>query len=70
MTLRILKFLPSKIYTLPSQSAVNPIGKLSFADVAFPPSPENPAVPVPANVAILPVPESTFRTFSLAWSAM
>ena len=42
----------------------------AVAAVAWPPSPENPAVPVPATVVMMPVPAATLRIRLLPESAM
>lgn len=55
---------------LPLVSTATPLGALSRADVASPPSPEEPGVPSPATVAITPVPAATLRMRLLARSAM
>src|SRR4029079_2842011 len=49
------------MYRLPARSTATPAGKLSIALVAGPPSPLNPAVPVPATVVTTPL-ASTLRT--------
>ena len=41
------------MYTFPDESKSTPEGKFNSADVAAPPSPEYPNVPVPAMVEIL-----------------
>ncbi len=46
-----------------------PLGRLSWAEVAAPPSPEYPATPVPAMVVMVP-PEVTLRIRLLFESAM
>ncbi len=58
--LRIRLFRESAIYTLPAPSRATPIGRFRLAEVAGPPSPENPAVPVPAMVEMIPA-ELTLR---------
>src|SRR5215831_17463490 len=67
-TLRIRKFELSLMYTLPETSVHTPVGWLICACTAGPPSPLNPALPVPANVVITPF-LSTLRTRLLFWSA-
>jgi hypothetical protein len=57
------------MYMLPLASNAMPAGMSNFADVAAPPSPENPAAPVPATVEIVP-PVVTLRTRLLLLSAM
>src|SRR3990172_5554260 len=56
--------------TLPAPSTATPYGLFSRALVAAAPSPENPAVPLPAKVSMNPVTASTLRTRWLYWSAM
>ncbi len=60
-TLRILLLLTSAISIIPEASIFIPIGPLNCADVAAPPSPPDPATPVPAKVVIMPF-LSTFLT--------
>src|ERR1022692_977423 len=68
-TVRI-RWLPvSAMNRLPKASTATPYGTLSCASVAGPPSPLNPAVPVPATVVIIP-PADTFRIRWLPASAM
>jgi hypothetical protein len=45
----------------PVLSMAIPVGSLSEAEVAGPPSPENAWFPFPATVVIIPVPASTRR---------
>ena len=59
----------SDIYKFPFSSAANPEGKLSFALTAGPPSPENPALPIPAKVEMLPL-VSILRTLWFSRSAI
>ena len=54
---------------LPAPSTATPLGLFSWAAVAGPPSPLNPASPVPAAVLMTPA-ESTLRIRWLAVSAM
>ena len=54
---------------LPAGSIKMPAGLFSSALVAAPPSPENPAVPVPAIVVIIPVATVIFLILLLDWSA-
>ena len=51
-TMRMQLLLESAIYTAPDDATATPCGKFSVALVAGPPSPENPARPVPAKVVI------------------
>src|SRR3990172_715791 len=53
-TRRIRWLKVSAIYTLPLPSTPTPNGEYSWAPVAAKPSPENPAVPVPAMVLMSP----------------
>jgi hypothetical protein len=48
------------MYRFPAASITAPVGKLSCAVTAEPPSPENPAVPLPATVVAVP-PGTTFK---------
>ena len=50
----ILKFPLSEMYTPPFSAAATATGQLSSALVAWPPSPKNPATPVPAIVVTFP----------------
>ena len=70
VTFRILLLERSIIYILQEPSTETAIGKFSLAPVATPPSPENPAVPVPAMVLIMPVEASTFRILLLPVSTI
>ena len=55
------RWLPlSTTNMVPPASTARPPGKFKEARVAWPPSPLNPAVPVPATVVMLPA-VSTFR---------
>ena len=54
----------------PLPSIVMPCGSLIIAEVAAAPSPEYPAVPVPAIVVTMPVEASTSRIRALPASAM
>jgi hypothetical protein len=60
-TRRMRWLLESAISTPPSGCTATPIGILSRADVAGPPSPENPLRRPPANVVIVPS-DDTRRT--------
>src|SRR5207248_223186 len=54
-----MRLLPvSAITKPPSAVAATPLGKLSWAAVAGPPSPEKPDVPLPATVVIVPADET------------
>src|ERR1035438_6570248 len=53
-TLRTTQLPVSAMYRLPSESSARPVGPLSNADVAGPPSPPYPGPPVPAKVVITP----------------
>ena len=66
-----MRWLPmSQISSRPSGSKTMLWGRLSCAAAAGPPSPENPATPVPATVVMTPVPASTRRTAWLSRSTM
>src|ERR1035437_49867 len=52
----------SEMYTFPAESTATPVGLFSDAEVARPPSPPNPAVPVPATVVTVPVVAPIMRT--------
>src|ERR1039457_1120884 len=67
-TLRMRLLEESAMYRLPAESIATPSGTFSAALVADPPSPENPAVPLPATVVILP--PDTFKTRLLRLSAI
>ena len=58
---RMQELLVSAKYTMPVLSTQISTGLRKLAEVAGPPSPENPAVPVPAIVAIFPVDAVIFR---------
>ena len=60
----------SQISSRPSGPIAMLCGCRSCACDAGPPSPENPATPVPASVEMTPVAPSTFRTTWLSRSAM
>ena len=51
------------MYSVPSGATATPWGLESMAEVAGPPSPLNPGVPVPATVVMMPL-ASTRRTRS------
>ena len=53
-TLRMRWLSESAIHTMPAPSTPTPRLKLSSAWVAGPPSPEKPALPVPAKVVTMP----------------
>ena len=59
-TSRMRLLVTSAMYKLPAESIATPSGKLSDALAARPPSPENPKLPSPATVVIVPF--DTFRT--------
>ena len=59
-TSRIRLLLESAMRTFPNASTATPNGKSSDANVAGPPSPEKPTLPLPAIVAMIPLAE-TFR---------
>src|ERR1019366_7246980 len=59
----------SVTYRLPAASKAKPNGAFNCALAAAPPSPVDPAVPVPAKVVIVPV-DATLRTRLLALSAI
>jgi hypothetical protein len=61
VTLRIRWLLESEIYKFPAESRYTSKGPFNPADVAAPPSPENPLDPVPANVVMMPVDAVTLR---------
>ncbi|MFT3791948.1 MAG: hypothetical protein QM741_12935 [Rudaea sp.] len=65
-TLRIRWFEQSAMYRLPALSMATASGLFSCAVFAAPPSPEYPALPVPATAVIVP-PASTLRTM---WSVV
>jgi len=60
----------SATYTFPAESSASAVGRSSIAAFAGPPSPKNPAAPVPATVAITPVAAVTTRTRWLWLSAI
>ena len=62
-------FVESAINRFPYESTAIPVGPLSVAEVAGPPSPVYPAVPVPATVVMLPS-RVTFRTMLFPVSAI
>ena len=66
-TLRIRWLSESAIHTVPAPSMPTPRLKLSMALVAGPPSPENPALPVPAKVEI--VPDGSMRRIRLTFGS-
>src|SRR5215467_7298643 len=68
-TLRTRLLFRSAMYRFPAPSTARPDGWLSCADVAAPPSPGKPALPVPATVVMTPV-EDTSRTRLSSASAM
>src|SRR5437764_638988 len=53
-TLRIRRFPASAMYTLPAGSTATPLGSYNEAEVAGPPSPLNPCLPLPAMVLMIP----------------
>src|ERR1035437_3217964 len=53
VTLRMRKLLPSEIYIFPPASKTTKLGPFSFAAVAGPLSPANPAMLIPATVVIV-----------------
>ena len=70
MTLRILQFVVSAMYTLPELSTATPAGPARLAAVAALPSPADPEPPVPAIVATSEVPTYHLRTRLSVGSAM
>src|ERR1039457_3865884 len=64
-----MRLLPSAMKRLPALSTAMPAGWNSSAEVAGPPSPLKPAVPLPATVLIVPA-AVTFRMRLLVSSAM
>src|SRR5579871_462845 len=54
LILRMRQLLLSPTYTLPDASTASPWGEENCAPDAGPPSPESPAVEVPANVVMIP----------------
>ena len=68
-TSRIRSLLASAIKRFPEASTVTPQGALNSAEIAGPPSPENPWDPLPATVVMMPLVE-TFRIRLLSWSPM
>jgi hypothetical protein len=69
LTLRTRWLKASAMYRLPAASTAMPRGLLSWANVAWPVSPEKPATPVPATVVITPA-GLTLRTRWLPVSLM
>ncbi len=67
-TLRMRKLPESEMKRLPAESTASPVGLLSEALVAGPPSPENPPMPLPATVVIRPF--ETLRTRAFRVSAI
>src|SRR5947199_2047050 len=53
-TLRIRLFRRSAMYTLPAGSTATPLGPFNDAEVAGPPSPSHPSLPLPAIVLMIP----------------
>src|SRR5881296_1293217 len=68
-TLRIRRFPASAMYTLPAGSTATPLGSYNEAEVAGPPSPLNPCLPLPAMVLMIPA-VLTLRIRLLPSSAM
>src|SRR5213592_3732189 len=63
------QLLLSAMKRLPAPSRATPVGKLSLAAVAGPPSPaKSQAPPVPATVLIVPVAAPTLRITQFPWS--
>ena len=58
---RTRSFPRSATYRFPKSSSASPYGRASWAPTAGPPSPLNPAIPVPAIVVTVP-PSPTLRT--------
>src|SRR5271154_916524 len=54
VTFRTTALLESAMYRLPEESTARPAGWFTCALVAAPPSPENPGIPVPAKVVMIP----------------
>ena len=54
LTRRMSPLRESAMNTLPEESTATPVGVFNVAAVAGPPSPEEPAVPVPASVVMIP----------------
>src|SRR5665213_3191148 len=67
--LRTRLLLASDTYKLPDASRITYVGPLNSADVAWPPSPEKPLLPVPAMVEMIPL-VVTLRIRLLLWSAI
>jgi hypothetical protein len=53
-TRRTWLIIPSEMYTLPAESTARPWSIVNVADVAGPPSPDVPTLPVPAIEEIIP----------------
>ena len=62
-TFRIRPFWKSAMKRFPEPSTATLEGKLRDAEVAGPPSPENPLLPLPATVAMMPLVD----TFRIRW---
>src|SRR3954462_14746617 len=58
------------MYRLPEASTAIDDASEIWPLAAFPPSPENPHVSLPAMVVMIPVGELTLRTTALFWSRM
>src|SRR4051812_37171948 len=69
VTFRTRELFKSEMYRFPSESTATAQGLNSSALVAGPPSPKNPAVPLPATVVMIPL-APTFRTLLLPGSAI
>src|SRR5262245_53837858 len=69
VTFRTTPISAHAMYKLPDASTTTATGELICAEVAGPPSPENPLAPVPATVRMMPS-GVTFRTRWLLGSAM
>ena len=61
VTFRMRLLARSEMYRFPEASTARPFGVFNDADVAGPPSPEKPWVPLPATVEIIPLGD-TLRT--------
>jgi hypothetical protein len=70
VTLRTRLFSLSAMYTLSDESTATPKGKFNPADLAWPPSPLNSLLPVPATVVITLVDTVTLRIRLSPASAM
>src|ERR1700683_507561 len=68
-TFRIRLLYLSAMKIFPEASTATPEGLFNDAEVAGPPSPDKPAVPLPATVVMIPLAE-TFRIRLLPESAM